>query len=161
MTKREAGFSYTVFETSDDLSEKDAELVSRAREFTKTAYAPYSKFRVAAAARMENGKIVCGTNQENASFPVGICAERVLLSTISSIYPDEQIETIAVTYEPENGISDQPASPCGLCRQTLLEYEQRQEKPIRILLAGMEGEIYLLDTVSHLLPLGFGKENLK
>lgn len=161
MRERNITFSMKIFKAVEELNDSDAELVRQARKFTAVAYAPYSNFKVAASARLENGKIICGANQENASYPVGICAERVLLSSISSVYPNETIETIAVTYRPENMVSNIPASPCGLCRQSLVEYEQRQHKPIRLLMTGMEGEVFLLDTVSHLLPLGFGKENLK
>lgn len=161
MKEQKLTFQFTVFESIEELNDADSELLRSAREATGTAYAPYSKFNVAASARLENGKIISGTNQENASYPVGICAERVLLSSISAVHPGVKIDSIAVTYQPVNGSSTVPASPCGLCRQTLLEYEQRQESTIRILLSGMEGEVYLLETVSDLLPLSFGKSNLE
>lgn len=161
MKEQKLTFQFTVFETIDELNDADRELLKSAREATGLAYAPYSNFNVAASARLKNDEIVCGTNQENASYPVGICAERVLLSSVSALHPGAKIDSIAVTYQPVNGRSSIPASPCGLCRQTLLEYEQRQGSPIRILLSGMEGEVYLLETVSDLLPLSFGKINLE
>ncbi len=103
-----------------------------------------------------------GTNQENASYPVGICAERSLLATAASNYPGISIETIAVTYknmrEPSN--SDHPVSPCGMCRQALQEYETRTNQPIRLILSGMEGKFYVIEKSSQLLPLGFNSGEL-
>jgi cytidine deaminase len=112
---------------------------------------------------LKNGVIVSGANQENASFPVGICAERVLLSSISSQYPGTVIERIAISYDNRNSEaeSNKPISPCGICRQTLVEYEQRQQHPIRLILGGMEGEVYVIEKASLLLPLGFTSSDLK
>ena len=90
---------------------------------TEQAYAPYSNFHVGAVAKLENGEIVAGTNQENASYPVGICAERVLLGSAATLHPDVAIESIAISYNSEKVKSDHPISPCGMCRQSLLEYE--------------------------------------
>ena len=112
-------------------------------------------------ARLENGEIVTGSNQENASFPVGLCAERVLLAAASSIYPKVPIETIAISYHNDNGKSDHPISPCGICRQSLLEYESRVNHPIRLILGGMEGKVYVIDNAAMLLPLSFTSEDLK
>src|SRR5450631_892536 len=125
MNKTEYKFSFDVFDSIGELPEIDALLLSEARKATQYAYAPYSRFRVGAAAKLANGKTVIGTNQENASYPAGICAERVLLSSVSSQYPGIAIEAIAVTYQNENGHSDRPISPCGICRQSLQEYEHR------------------------------------
>jgi len=131
-----------------------------ARNVTDKAYAPYSNFHVGAAAKLENGKIVTGTNQENASYPVGICAERVLLSAISSLYEGIPVETMAVSYQSKKMKSDHPISPCGMCRQALQEFEGRTGRPIRLILAGMEGEIYIINSASQLLPLAFSSEEL-
>ncbi|MES1160184.1 MAG: cytidine deaminase, partial [Bacteroidota bacterium] len=98
MQKKECNFSYEVYDNVGQLSDEDAELLGKARAVTKNAYAPYSHFRVGAVASLENGQLVSGTNQENASFPVGICAERVLLSTASSLYPGIAINTLAISY---------------------------------------------------------------
>src|ERR1022692_763595 len=103
MNKTEYKFSFDVFDSIDELSESDALLLSEAKKATQHAYAPYSRFRVAAVAKLANGKLVTGANQENASYPAGICAERVLLSSASSQYPGIAIEAIAVTYNNENG----------------------------------------------------------
>jgi cytidine deaminase len=108
-----------------------------------------------------NGEIVAGSNQENASFPVGLCAERVLLGSASSLYPKVPIESIAVSYQAGNGISDHPITPCGICRQALQEYENRVKHPIRLILGGMEGKIYIIADSGMLLPLGFTSDEFK
>lgn len=154
-------FSYTVVKDISELSQPDADLLQQARVLTKVSYAPYSNFHVACVARLANGKIVEGTNQENASFPVGICAERSLLAAAGTLFPGEVIDTMAVTYQPLSGESNTPISPCGMCRQALSEYENRVNHPIQLILAGIEGDIFIIDTVKDLLPLAFGKNDLK
>jgi cytidine deaminase len=157
---REIHVQFEEFADDEQLTTRDRELVNKARQVTDTAYAPYSNFRVAAVARMNSGKIVAGTNQENASYPVGICAERTLLSAISVLYPAEPIDTIAVTYHNMHGDSSEPVSPCGICRQTLLEYEQRTGQAIRLILAGNKGRIFILQKSSDLLPLNFSADDM-
>ena len=115
-------FEYEVYNTIDELPEKDAWLLREARAVTEQAYAPYSNFHVGAVGIMENGEIVAGTNQENASYPVGICAERVLLGNAATLYPKINIDTIAISYNSEEVKSDHPISPCGMCRQALLYF---------------------------------------
>lgn len=161
MQKKEFNFSYEVYAKVEELSREDAQLLDKARAVTENAYAPYSRFRVGAMAKLENGQFVSGTNQENASFPVGICAERVLLSTASSLYPGIAIDTLAISYFNEQGPSDQPISPCGICRQSLQEFEQRTGRPIRLILGGQSGKIYILSQASLLLPLAFTSDELK
>ena len=141
-------------------NDADAFLLSEARSVTQFAYAPYSNFQVGAYAKLVNGESVSGTNQENASYPVGICAERVLLSSVASQYQNVAIDTIAISYNNTNGESDHPISPCGICRQSLSEYEDRVKQPIRIILSGMQGEVYILSTAKHLLPLSFSSTDL-
>ncbi len=153
-------FSYTVYQSDKEMNDGDASLLQQARKVTKKAYAPYSRFNVACAARLENGRTVIGTNQENASYPVGICAERALLATVGTQYADEPIETLAVTYHSLDGESKHPISPCGMCRQALTEYEKRSGKPIRLILSGMEGQVYVINTAKDLLPLAFSDEDL-
>lgn len=154
--------SYLVHESLEALSVQDAELISEARKATEVAYAPYSHFHVGATALLKNGKKISGTNQENASFPVGICAERVLLSMIGQLFPGEAIDTIAITYHDFNNTSSSvPISPCGMCRQAIHEYEIRTNHPIRLLLTGMEGEIFEISDAESLLPLSFKGETLK
>jgi len=160
MKKEKYDFAYEVYDSIDDLPEQEAWLLKEAREVTEHAYAPYSHFKVGAVAKMKNGEIVAGSNQENASFPVGLCAERVLLASASSIYPKVPIDTIAISYNSDQVPSDHPVAPCGLCRQSLQEYEIRVKKPIRLILAGMEGKIFVFEKASQLLPLGFTSDDM-
>src|SRR5687768_9041072 len=125
MKEKKFEFEYEVYDDIDNLTEEDAWLLREARAVTEQAYAPYSKFHVGAIAMLENGKVVAGTNQENASYPVGICAERVLLGSVATLHPNVAVKSIAISYNSEEGKSDHPISPCGMCRQTLLEYETR------------------------------------
>jgi len=160
MKKMEQTFSYTAYESIQELNAADQELMNAAQSATSLAYAPYSKFRVGAAARLENGVILKGSNQENASFPVGICAERVLMSVASSLYPHTPILEMAISYKNEMGKSDNPISPCGICRQSLLEFELKTKQGIRLLLAGETGAVYELAQAHDLLPLGFTSADL-
>src|SRR5687767_2448844 len=138
MIKSQHILTVSEYDSIEELNEDDAWLLSEARAATQFAYAPYSNFNVGAVARLTNGEMVTGTNQENASYPAGICAERVLLSSVASQYPSVAVETIAISYNNMKGKSDTPVSPCGICRQSLAEYQQRTQKPIRIILSGME-----------------------
>ncbi len=153
-------FNYEVYNDSSELSEQDAWLLAEARAITEQAYAPYSNFHVGAVAMLENGEVVAGTNQENASYPVGICAERVLLGTVANMYPNIPVKTVAISYSGTNIKSDHPISPCGMCRQALLEYENRLHTPIRLILGGMEGKVYIIQSAGLLLPFGFSSKEL-
>jgi cytidine deaminase len=155
MTKKDIHFSVAIYSSIEELIPTDAALLIAARAVTNNAYAPYSNFLVGAVAGLVNGEIVSGTNQENASYPVGICAERVLLSCIATQFPGIAVSTIAISYNNVNGESDHPISPCGICRQSLVEYEERVKHPIRIILSGLEGEVYIIEKASQLLPLSF------
>ncbi|MEO6403960.1 MAG: cytidine deaminase [Ferruginibacter sp.] len=159
--KEEIRFGYDVYSSSEDLNKDDASLVETSREVTKKAYAPYSNFLVGAVAKLSNGETVSGTNQENASYPVGICAERVLLASASMLHTNVPIDTIAISYHNLNGDSSHPVSPCGMCRQALKEYEERTKQPIRLILTGMDGKVIVLEKASQLLPLSFGSEDMK
>jgi len=161
MKKEEYKFGFEVYDSSRDLTKEDEKLVDEARKITGKAYAPYSNFHVGAVARLSNGAFVTGTNQENASYPVGICAERVLLSSASMLQTNVPIDTIAISYHNKNGESNHPVSPCGLCRQSLAEYEERTGKPIRLILSGMDGKVFIVKKASQLLPLSFSSEDLK
>lgn len=160
MKKAEFSFSYDVYETIEELNEQDAILLNKAREVTKNAYAPYSKFYVGAIAKLNNGEFLEGTNQENASYPVGICAERALLSSAASLFPNVPIDTLAISYLNEKGDSNNPISPCGMCRQALLEYEGRVNQSIRIILSGQSGKVYIVEQAGMLLPLSFTSKDL-
>lgn len=153
-------FSYKELESSDELPAELAELIIQAKIAIATAYAPYSNFRVGAAALLENGIIITGSNQENASFPAGICAERVTLSAASAMHPNVPIKALAVSTKANNSILPEPAAPCGICRQTLLEYEQRFHQDIEIILQGEAGKILWIPSVKELLPLYFSGDNM-
>jgi len=158
---KEIPFQYQVFENVSALSPEDASLLLQARAITSHAYAPYSHFNVGAIALLNDGSRVEGTNQENASYPVGICAERVLLSAVASLHRNQAIKTIAISYYNENGKSNNPVSPCGICRQSLLEQTLRQQQPIRLILSGQEGPIYLIEDATALLPLSFTANDMQ
>lgn len=161
MKKETMSFGYEVYESVDELNAADADLARAARKVTEEAYAPYSKFMVGAVARLQNGASISGTNQENASYPVGICAERVLLSAASVVHSNVPIDTLAVSYHNLNGESNVPVSPCGMCRQALKEYEDRTNTPIRLILTGMAGKVFVIEKASQLLPFSFGGEDLR
>jgi cytidine deaminase len=160
MSLKELKFSFEEFNDAANLSQQDLNLLNTARIVTKEAYAPYSNFYVGAAALLSNKKIVTATNQENASFPAGICAERVLLSSVVSQYSNVFIDAIAISYNNKNGLSNHPVSPCGICRQSLIEFEKRFNHPIRIILAGQTGKILIIKTAADLLPFSFNVEDL-
>lgn len=161
MKKVNFQFEYNLVSDREQLSNEDRELLDQALLAATQAYAPYSNFYVGAAARLFTGKIVTGSNQENASYPVGSCAERVLLGSIASLFPNSPIQTMAITYRTQNRKSDIPVSPCGMCRQALVEYENRVGKPIRLLLAGEIGDVLIIESSRMLLPLAFESSHLK
>lgn len=161
MIQEAYNFSYMVYGSDTELNEADARLLQEARKITAAAYAPYSGFNVGAAAKLANGEWVTGTNQENASYPVGICAERALLATVASLYPGIPVDTIAISYDNIHGNSNNPISPCGMCRQSLVEYEERVNQSIRLILSGLHGPVFIIEKASELLPLSFGSSNLK
>lgn len=152
---------YEQFNNATELELEDALLLTEARTNTALSYAPYSNFHVAAVAQLDNGQLVYGANQENASYPVGICAERTLLSAISSQYPKQTAVAIAISYLNDNGNSLHPISPCGVCRQTLLEYEQRWGHPIKLILSGQEGKVIVLNSAKDIMPFSFSSDDMK
>jgi cytidine deaminase len=154
-------FEYDLLDDSNQLNKADQELLEAAKKATATAFAPYSNFKVGAAARLSSNAIIIGSNQESASFPVGICAERTLLNSVGSQFPNQTINTIAISYEPLGKPSVEPISPCGMCRQSLLDYENRFQSPIKIIMAGMSGKVMVLKSATHLLPFGFDGSILK
>lgn len=137
----------------DELEAEDRELVDAAKEMTRSSYAPYSGFNVGAAIRMEDGTIVRGSNQENAAYPSGTCAERTACYQASALYPGKAMKKIAVAAWTQGGFQENPISPCGACRQALAEYETVYG-PIEVLLYGQRC-VYRLPSVSSLLPLTF------
>ena len=144
----------------EELSEEDRQLVEMAVEATNNAYAKYSNFRVGAAVRLENGLLMKGANQENAAFPVTLCAERTAIFAAQANYPEQPITAIAIAAKNENGLLSEPITPCGSCRQVMLEIEDRYKRPLRILLYGQNGD-YIVDTVKDLMPLSFVDASMK
>ena len=145
----------------DELSAEDLRLTDVAREATRRSYAPYSHFHVGAAVRLEGGILVTGSNQENVAYPSGLCAERTALFSANSQHPDLPVEALAIAARDAEGVSPrQPVTPCGACRQVMLETESRFGHPMRILLCGAE-EVYVTEGVANLLPLSFGEDFLK
>lgn len=161
MNKEEYKFDISVYNSIDELEHEDAFLLSEARKITQNAYAPYSNFNVGAFARLANGETIGGTNQENAAYPAGICAERTLMSAAGTLYPGVGIKAMAISYNNLNGHSNTPASPCGICRQFFAEFQTRTGQPIRVILSGMEGKVQIIDNVMNLLPLVFTAEDMK
>lgn len=161
MKEHHFGFTYSVFSSIDELPETEKNLLKEARVATQKSYAPYSNFHVGAAARLEDGNILSGANQENAAFPIGMCAERVVLATAASSFPQVAVNTMAISYEGEGVPSDHPISPCGMCRQSLQEAESRTGRPIKLILGGMQGPVYVIESASQLLPLAFTSTELK
>ncbi|MES2620732.1 MAG: cytidine deaminase [Bacteroidota bacterium] len=160
MKEREVKFTLHIFGRDEKLSKEDTYLLTAAKKALEHSYSPYSNFKVAAAVLLANGEVVTGTNQENAAFPVGICAEGTALSASSSLYPDVAIKKIAITVKSETNKVDHPVAPCGICRQRILEYETRFDSPIEIIMMGEEGEVYSVASVKDILPLHFSKTDL-
>ncbi len=150
----------TVYENLDELPEYASALMQQAIAVRKNAYAPYSKFRVGAALLLDNGKIVLGSNQENAAYPSGLCAERVAIFQAGAIFPDAKIIKMAITAASDTNQTTAPIPPCGACRQSIAEYEFKQETPIEIFFMGEVGAIYKSDSLTNLLPLSFDKNFL-
>ena len=150
MNSLEFKTTVNVFESPKELSNEDQMLFEKAREAASFSYSPYSRFPVGAAMLLSSGKIILGSNQENASFPAGICAERVALSNLAMQAPEEKIKTLAILID-----ADPPAAPCGICRQSLHQQEHLQQQNIRILLKGKADAVYELNSVKSLLPLPF------
>ncbi|MFN7094231.1 MAG: cytidine deaminase [Burkholderiales bacterium] len=148
------------FTAIDELTFADRTLLKQAQQATQLAYAPYSNFKVGAAARLNNGSVILGSNQENASYGATICAERVLLSNLAMHYPNQAINTLAISYTRVDN-SNTPVSPCGICRQSLLEHEGLYHQPVKIIMAGQTGAVWIVNSVSSLLPLAFSNKDLE
>ncbi len=160
MNKIEITTSFSVFETIEELPNDVSDLMQKAIEIRKNAYAPYSKFKVGCALLLDNGKIVLGSNQENAAYPSGLCAERVAIFQSGAIYPEAKILKMAITAASETNKTTTPIPPCGSCRQSIFEYEFKQNMPIEIYFMGEKGIVYKSDSIKNLLPLSFDKNFL-
>ena len=152
--------TFTAYQSIEELPKDVQSLMEQAVAIRKNAYAPYSKFRVGAAILLDNDKIVLGSNQENAAYPSGLCAERVAIFQTGAIYPDAKIIKMAISAASDTNPTLSPIPPCGGCRQSISEYEFKQNSPIEIYFMGESGEIYKSDSIKNLLPLTFDKNFL-
>ncbi len=141
----------------DELTDAEQSLLQQAIEGTRHSYAPYSRFHVGAAVLLENGMTLMGCNQENAAFSAGICAERSAIFAAGVQYPDQAVRMLAIAAKNEQGeLLDEPITPCGTCRQVIIEAETRFKKPIRILLYGRK-YVYVIQGIRQLMPLSFSE----
>jgi cytidine deaminase len=161
MQKKELAISFEQYENIKELKDEDRKLLNEAMDASKSAYAPYSNFKVGAAVLLENGTIVKGSNQENAAYPSGLCAERVALFSAGAQFPDVKIKAIAVTAFLKSGSAPHPVSPCGACRQVMAEYEQLYKHNIRFIMMDADNKINIAHDVKSLLPFLFSSDSLK
>jgi cytidine deaminase len=147
-------FQYREYARLEELSDQQALLVRKAIDAAGNAYAPYSGYHVGAALLLENGTIITGNNQENAVYPSGLCAERVALFYAGSQFPGVAVTSIAVAAMREGTLQEEPATPCGGCRQVLWEKESMGNTPMEVILYG-SGRIQVIGSASNLLPLPF------
>lgn len=152
--------TFTVYPSAADLPADVSALMDQAVAVRKNAYAPYSKFHVGAALLLDNGEVVLGSNQENAAYPSGLCAERVAIFHAGAIFPNAKVVKMAITAASSQKTVDVPIPPCGACRQSIAEYELRQDIPIEIWFMGETGEVYRSESLKNLLPMVFGGEHL-
>ena len=150
----------TIFESVDEMTEEEAGLLQIAKDQLANAYAPYSRFKVGAATKLNNGMIFLGCNQENASYPLCICGERVALFNAGASYPDEPVKLLAIVASNKAFDINKPVAPCGACRQVIIEFEQKLEQKIRIMLMGNGKEVYVFNGGRDLLPFSFDKSYL-
>ncbi len=151
---------FTVYDSILDLEIDIQNLMREAIVVRKKAYAPYSKFKVGTALLLDNGIIILGSNQENAAYPSGLCAERVAIFQAGAIYPDAKILKMAITAASDDNPTTEPIPPCGACRQSIAEYEIKQDTPIEIYFMGEIGAVYKSDSLKNLLPFMFDKKFL-
>ncbi len=154
MRTRNINIEYIEYDSPEQMNPEDAELVSMAIDISRNAYTPYSKFHVGAAIRLDDGTVVTGCNQENAAYPSGLCAERTAMFYASAHYPDKAMRTIAIAAVQDGKICDDPATPCGACRQVMAEYQTKSGQPLAVILAGGK-RIWKFSKVDDLLPLIF------
>jgi len=160
MIRKTIEIKYTEYSDIKELPEKYQDLIYSARKAAKNAYAPYSHFKVGAALLMEDNSVIIGNNQENASSPVGSCAERTAIYWANANFPNKKIISIAITSIDNKGKKAKHISPCGLCRQTLIETQQRFSSPIKVIIDNRDNIIEIPD-VDSLLPLNFNNTSLK
>ena len=161
MQKKKISFELSEFQSPQELEKGLQQLLQAAEESRADAYAPYSNFKVGAAVLLENGEVVIGNNQENASYPSGLCAERVAVFQAGARFPGILIKAIAISAGSVKFPVNKPAAPCGNCRQAIAEYELKQDQPITLILRGEEGPVYKIDSIADILPLAFGNSYLQ
>lgn len=154
MIQKHIDITYSEFRSADEMIPEDRELAGAAIEAMSGAYAPYSHFHVGAAVRLSNGQIVKGSNQENAAFPSGLCAERTAMFAASSRYPDKDMLSIAIAGGVLGMLGTSPATPCGACRQVMAQYQAKSGKPMSVIMVA-DGLIWKFDRVDDILPLIF------
>ena len=147
--------TFTVYDSLEELTKSEQKLMNDAIEIRKKAYAPYSDFAVGTSILLENNEVITGSNQENAAYPSGLCAERTTIFYTGSNFPDVKIKKLFVIGAPRNATSSVPIPPCGACRQSILEYEAKQNEGIEIYFASLGGEIYKTKSIRELLPFSF------
>ena len=150
----------SVFDSIDELPEDVQTLMNQAVQVRKKAYSPYSHFNVGAAMVLDNGEIITGNNQENASYPSGLCAERTAIYYAGANFPEAVIQKMAITASAQNKETNTPIPPCGACRQAIAEYEMKQKSPIEIYFMGEVGKVIKSDSLANLLPLIFDPTEL-
>ena len=155
MKQKNISILVEIFEKESELLEVDRQLLARATEQVEHAYAPYSKFKVGAAILLANGAIVTGNNVENAAYPMCLCAEQTAMGAAASQYPKVAIVSVAVTVQNEGMNINEPAGPCGSCRQIISEAEDRHQQMISIIMRGETGPIYKVNSAKDLLPISF------
>ena len=154
MRKRKLVIEYEDFQSVEEMEPLDQELVAAAIDAQKGSYSPYSHFRVGAALRLEDGTIIKGANQENNAYPAGLCAERTAMFAAGANYPDLAFDTLAIVGSDQNGICDNPATPCGECRQVMAEYQTKGGRPLKVILVGAK-KIQKFSKVDDILPFIF------
>ena len=147
--------NFEAIESYEHLDAIEKTLYDKAMQIRNVAYAPYSNFTVGCAILLENGEIITGSNQENAAYPSGLCAERTTIFYTGANFPEVKIKKLFVIGAPRNATSSIPIPPCGACRQSILEYEAKQEEGIEIYFASLDGEIYKTKSIRDLLPFSF------
>lgn len=156
MKKIDISTQVTQVDFDTELTEQEKQVMIAARKAVDTAYAPYSNYNVGAAVLLENGEIVPGNNQENAVFPLGLCAERVALFSAGTSFPNSRPIVLAVTIASDN----KPGFPCGSCRQAMVEFENRFDHKMKLLIDSKDGQVITIDTVRDILPFSFDQSNL-
>ncbi|MFT5878395.1 MAG: cytidine deaminase [Salibacteraceae bacterium] len=150
----------TVYDSLDELPQDQKDLMDFAKKALPSSYSPYSGFQVASALKLESGQIVLGSNQENIAYPSGLCAERVAIFSAGTNFKGLQIKAIAITANSANGNVSNPITPCGSCRQVMIEIEHTQQEPITVIMTGSEGEVWVANSIKDLIPFYFTSDRV-